>query len=123
MSENNSGGADPSFTETESKSKTKTKRTKKKKNRKEEEEYVDEGHRLLMENPEIQAPQPRFAVDEQNKQTGTKMEFIKIVKAMKQGVGGLLYYLTIEVKDDVRDSIICQAKVFYSTEKNSAVAV
>ncbi|GAB2262686.1 hypothetical protein Droror1_Dr00003683 [Drosera rotundifolia] len=62
--------------------------------------------------------QARFAVDAQNKEKGTKLEFHKIVKAMKQGVGGILYCLTIEVKDI--DGIIktYQAKTLYTFSGN-----
>ncbi|GAB2235810.1 hypothetical protein Drorol1_Dr00026251 [Drosera rotundifolia] len=45
---------------------------------------------------------------------GTKMELIKSVKAMEQLVSGVLYYHTIEVKDDDGNLIIFQAKTYKS---------
>eukprot|EP01018_Ginkgo_biloba_P002168 Gb_36304 [translate_table: standard] len=49
-------------------------------------------------DPEIQSL-ARFAVDEYNKQQNILLSFSKVVKAQKQVVAGMIYYLTIEAVD------------------------
>ncbi|KAJ0977993.1 hypothetical protein J5N97_013467 [Dioscorea zingiberensis] len=53
----------------------------------------------------------RFAVDEHNKKENKLLEFVRVVKAKEQVVGGMLHYLTVEAID-AGSKKLYEAKVF-----------